>query len=141
MNTEALWAMDCPEPFSEKSVEEFDPRWSELVKLESAWMIEVDQKPVGHFGWVPHGVCMGEFYIVIGESSQWRKGIGQGAVQWMLDAARGRDMLALFGRVLGHNVHALNFFARCGFQPFAKAEGYFERDGKRHDLHWIVQHL
>lgn len=133
--------MDNPDPFSNKTEEQFDPSWAELVSLPSTWMIDVDDTPIGHLGWVPHAERIGEFYIVIGDTSYWRQGFGKKAMRWMLTTAKRRRMRALYGRVLGHNTKALQFFQRCGFDPVAKSENYFERNGETHDLHWIAHRL
>lgn len=139
MNKEEVWAMDSPEPFREST--DIESQWSDLIGLASAWMIDIEGAPIGHFGWVPHAKGLGEFYIVIGEQDHWGKGLGRGAMHWMLGTARRRKMSALYGRVLGHNVAALRFFNHCGFQPLAKTENYFRRNGELHDLHWIVHTL
>ena len=141
MNTEEVWAMDNPEPFSNKTAQEFHPSWSKLVTLSSTWMIDVDDCSVGHFGWVPHARNIGEFYIVIGDKTYWRKGLGKEAMRWMLAKAKLQDMSALYGRVLGHNKNAMQFFQYCGFVPIATSENYFTRDGETHDLHWIAHSL
>ena len=141
MNNEELWAVDNPEPFSNKSAEEFDPSWNGLVSLSSTWIIDVADVSIGHLGWVPLTEEIGEFYIVIGDKTYWRKGIGRRAMAWMLATAKHRQLTALYGRVLGHNATALNFFRLCGFKPIARTENFFERDGLSHDLHWIAHSL
>ena len=79
--------MDNPDPFSNKTEEQFDPSWAELVSLPSTWMIDVDDTPIGHLGWVPHAERIGEFYIVIGDTSYWRQGFGRMVVKLCASAS------------------------------------------------------
>jgi RimJ/RimL family protein N-acetyltransferase len=141
VNSEEVWAVDNPEPYRRKSQDEFDPSWHSVVKTGSAWMMEIDNQPVGHFGWVPQPTDVGEFYIVIGETDYWGMGYGRSAMEWMLSEAALRKLRALYGRVLGHNQNALKFFEKLGFDHVLKDRNYFERYGSKQDLHWIVRNL
>ncbi len=139
INNEVVWAVDSPDPYQTKSREEFGPSWREIVDMGSAWIMEVDDKPVGHLGWVPQRQAVGEFYIVIGEPDYWGMGYGRQAMEWMLSEAALRELKALYGRVLGHNIGALKFFTAMGFDQISKDRDFFERDGAMHDLHWIAR--
>ena len=147
-NKPALWQVDSPMDYQPKTIETFHPQWTALVDRAQAWIIEVDQQPVGHLGWVPHSastpsdqVTLHEFYIAIGENRALGCGYGCEAMHWLLDQARAGALDAVYGRVLGNNPHALGFFQRLGFQIVGRTPKFFERGGMHHDLFWVKHDL
>ena len=63
MNTKAIWAVDNPDPYEPKNMEVFRPQWDRVVEQDSTWMVEIDDEPVGHLGWIPNPQHLAEFLL------------------------------------------------------------------------------
>ena len=136
-NNKALWAVENPGAYAPKDIEEFQPQWQAIVAQQSAWIIEIENAAVGHIGWVSHAASVYEFYIVLADPSASGRGIGQASMHWLFEEAEAQGLTALYGRVLGNNPRALNFFSQLGAVELGRSENYFERGGMTHDLIWI----
>ena len=141
MNDERIWRMDNPAPYQPRALPEFEKQWARMVGEQTVWMLEVQDEPVGHMGWVHQGSTVAEFYIVIGEPDRWGEGLGREAMQMMVDAGLRDRLHVLYGRVLGENQRARSFFASLGFRDLYVSADFYERDGRSHDLYWVALDL
>ena len=141
VNDKLIWCLDNPEPYEEKSLAVFAKQWSAIVDQQQVFIIEQDAQAVGHMGWVVQAPEIAEFYIVIGEPQAWGKGLGRAAMELMFQRAAEAGLRALYGRVLGENRRALEFFQSLGFALTGVTENYYQRQQVSYDLHWVTRLL
>lgn len=82
-----------------------------------------------------------EFFIVIGELTEWGKGHGKRAMGWLFDKSRDLGLSKLSGQVLGNNEQALAFYKKLGFEVVEERERRFERRGRRYSTLLIEKKL
>jgi RimJ/RimL family protein N-acetyltransferase len=131
VNQREIWEVDSSEPFTMKTTEAFQQQGSKIVDWARSWLIFVDGRPIGYVGFVSdeHDQLTDEFFIVIGDTTQWGKGYGRQAMQWLVDKAAELGLTRLRGQVLGNNARALAFYEALGFRKVGEGEPRFERNG------------
>jgi RimJ/RimL family protein N-acetyltransferase len=93
------------------------------------WGIEHDGERVGVMG-LKHldaGDGGAEYFMYLGDTRSWGRGIGRWATAEIADEARSRGLTHIWGLVGTHNPHSRDVHVHLGFQ----VEG--ERDG-----HWLL---
>jgi len=132
VNQKEIWEVDNSEPFEVRTPESFADQWKKIVGWQRSWLINVDGRDIGYIGFISNedDELTNEFFIVIGEMSEWRKGRGKSAMEWLFKKASELGLTAVTGQVLGNNVRALAFYERLGFRVVAEQDPRFERNGK-----------
>ena len=82
-----------------------------------------------------------EFFIAIGETSEWRKGHGKVAMEWLFRQVNSLGLTAVTGQVLGNNQQALAFYKQLGFNVIAEQESRFEQNGQTYSTPLIEKQL
>ncbi len=132
VNQEAIWRVDNPGPYIVRTPATFAPQWQKIVGWQRSWMMIVDGREIGYIGFISDedDELTNEFFIVIGDVSEWGKGHGRTAMQWLFEEARRLRLDSLTGQVLGNNRRALAFYEQLGFVVTGEHEPRFERDGE-----------
>ena len=131
VNQPEIWELDNPGPYEFRTVRSFNEQWAKIVGWRRSWMIELEERPIGYIGFITNedDELTDEFFIVIGETSEWGKGHGKLAMAWLFGKAREVGLNALSGQVLGNNLRALAFYESLGFRVIGEGEPKFERNG------------
>lgn len=132
VNQGAIWEVDNSGPFEERTTETFAVQWMNIVAWKRSWFIMLEGREIGYVGFVSDDEdgLTDEFFIVIGETSEWGKGYGKAAMTWLFDAARAQGLPRVTGQVLGNNVRALRFYKSLGFVVLGEQDPTFERNGE-----------
>ena len=132
VNQKEIWEVDNSGPFEIRTPESFSDQWRKIVGWNRSWMINVDGRDIGYIGFISdeRDQLTDEFFIVIGETSEWRNGHGKSAMEWLFVKAKELGLTRVTGQVLGNNQAALAFYRRLGFRVIAEQEPYFERNGR-----------
>lgn len=132
VNQREIWEVDNSGPFEIQTARSFSDQWRRIVAWKRSWMIEADGRDIGYVGFISdeNDALTDEFFIVIGETSEWRKGHGATAMEWLFQKAKNLGLTKVTGQVLGNNQRALAFYERLGFSVIAEQEPKFEREGK-----------
>lgn len=143
INQKEIWEIDNPGPFEPRTRESFSAQWKKIVDWQRSWMINAGGRDIGYIGFVSdeQDQLTNEFFIVIGETSEWRKGHGRFAMEWLFQQAKNLGLTKLTGRVLSNNERALAFYERVGFEVIAEQGPRFERNGKAYSTILIEKHL
>lgn len=80
------------------------------------WLIEVDDKIVGHINLNKINSKTAELQIVIGEKEYWGKGIGFEAIIKVLDQAKSFGYKKILVEVRPDNIRAINLYQKAGFE-------------------------
>jgi RimJ/RimL family protein N-acetyltransferase len=83
---------------------------------EHHWLIEVDQKTVGHVNLCRLNPDKAELQIVIGEKEYWAKGIGTTVVIKVLRKAITLKYKLVYVEVKPTNQRAINLYIKAGFE-------------------------
>ena len=132
VNQKEIWEVDNSGPFEIRTPASFSDQWKKNVAWQRSWMINVDGRDIGYVGFVSdeQDQLTHEFFIVIGETGEWRKGRGRLAMEWLFEKAQDLGLTQVTGQVLGNNERALAFYQGLGFRVIAEQQPYFERNGK-----------
>ena len=132
VNQREIWEVDNPGPFEIRTAESFSEQWEKIVGWQRSWIIESDGRGIGYIGFVSdeRDDLTDEFFIVIGETGEWRKGHGRVAMEWLFEQARRFGLSKVTGQVLGNNSRALAFYGKLGFRVVSEQEPKFERGGR-----------
>ena len=143
VNQKEIWEVDNSGPYEVKTATSFREQWRKIVDWQRSWIIAVDGRSIGYVGFVSDedDQLTNEFFIVIGEVSEWRKGHGGSAMAWLFTKAKELGLTQVRGQVLGNNERALAFYQRLGFQVLAEREPYFERNGRTYPTFLIEKSL
>lgn len=143
VNQWEIWEVDNSGPFEIRTVESFSDQWRKIVAWKRSWMIESDGRKIGYIGFITdeNNALTDEFFIVIGELSEWRKGHGATAMEWLFQKARHLGLPKITGQVLGNNLRALAFYEGLGFSVITEQEPTFEREGKTYSTLHIEKPL
>lgn len=143
INQKEIWEVDNSGPFELKSPDSFSVQWQKIVGWRRSWMININGRDIGYLGFISdeQDHLTNEFFIVIGETSEWRKGHGRGAMEWLFRKAKTLGLTELTGQVLGNNKRALAFYERLGFRVVAEQEPRFERNGVTYSTLLIEKQL
>ncbi len=143
INQKEIWEVDNSGPFELRTPESFSAQWSKIVGWQRSWMINVDGRDIGYIGFLSNqdDQLTNEFFIVIGETSEWRKGRGKAAMEWLFEKAEELGLGTVTGQVLGNNKRALAFYERLGFRIVAEQDPRFERNGKIYSTLLIEKRL
>jgi len=143
VNQRVIWEVDNSGPFEIRTAESFADQWNKIVAWKRSWMIESDGREIGYIGFISDekDALTDEFFIVIGETSEWRKGHGAGAMEWLFQTAKNLGLTKVTGQVLGNNQRALAFYERLGFSVIAEQDPKFERNGKTYSTLLIEKPL
>ena len=143
VNQKEIWEVDNSGPFEIRTAESFSDQWEQIVAWQRSWMIHVDGRDIGYVGFISNmdDELTNEFFIVIGETSEWRKGRGKSAMAWLFEKAKELGLGAVTGQVLGNNNRALAFYKKLGFRVVAEQAPYFQRNGKTYSTILIEKKL
>ena len=132
VNQKEIWEVDNPGPFEVRTPTSFADQWRKIVGWQRSWMIQSGGRDIGYIGFISdeHNALTNEFFIVIGETIEWRKGHGRVAMNWLFSKAKALGLTKITGQVLGNNLRGLAFYQKLGFSVIAEQEPFFERDGK-----------
>jgi RimJ/RimL family protein N-acetyltransferase len=130
--------------FSGVSMQTEEDRIKQLLSGDDTidWMIELDGAVIGNIEInsikemsVQYGVKAGKFSTLIGDKTQWGKGIAPAAKRAVMDWAFSDGGFELFvGKVLPANTRSVRSIEHLGFE-FEKTE-YEEEDGKT--IEWRI---
>lgn len=131
VNQKAIWEVDNSGPFEVRTAESFAAQWRKIVAWKRSWFIMVDNREIGYIGFVSDGEdnLTEEFFIVIGEITEWGRGHGKNAMARLFEKAREAGLSRVTGQVLGNNRRALAFYKSLGFSVLAEQDPTFERNG------------
>lgn len=131
VNQKAIWEVDNSGPFEVRTAEAFAAQWKKIVAWKRSWFIMVDDREIGYIGFVSDvgDNITDEFFIVIGEITEWGKGHGKNAMAWLFEKSREAGLSRVTGQVLGNNQRALAFYESLGFRVLAEQNPTFERNG------------
>ena len=143
VNQKEIWEVDNSGPVEVRTPASFSEQWQKIVDWQRSWMINVDDREIGYIGFISdeQDQLTNEFFIVIGEMNEWRKGHGGAAMAWLFDKAKTLGLTAITGQVLGNNERALAFYERLDFRVVAEQAPYFERNGKTYPTLLIEKEL
>ena len=132
VNQKTIWEVDNSGPYELRTSESFAAQWKKIVTWKRSWFIVLDGHKIGYIGLVSddENNLTDEFFIVIGETSEWRKGHGKNAMAWLFEKAREAGLSRVTGQVLGNNQRALTFYKSLGFRILAEQDPTFERNGE-----------
>ncbi len=132
VNQREIWEVDNSGPFEVRTAESFAAQWAKIVAWQRRWMMVSGGREIGYLGFISDAkdALTDEFFIVIGETSEWRKGHGATAMAWLFLTAKNLGLTRITGQVLGNNQRALAFYEKLGFKVIAEQEPKFERNGK-----------
>lgn len=138
VNQKEIWQVDNSGPYEFRTEESFRDQWNKIVGWNRSWMMTINGREIGYIGFVSDedDELTDEFFIVIGEISEWGKGHGKKAMHWLFDTALEKGLTRLTGQVLGNNENALRFYDSLGFTVVSKGLPTFERDGQK--FHTLV---
>jgi len=143
VNQREIWEVDNAGPYEVRTSESFAEQWDKFVAWQRSWMMELDGREIGYIGFVSDadGALADEFFIVIGETSEWRKGHGAGAMMWLFKMARKLGLTKVTGQVLGNNQGARAFYEKLGFSVIGEQGPMFERNGRTYPMLLIEKPL
>lgn len=132
VNQKAIWEVDNAGPFEVRIAESFAAQWKKVVAWKRSWFIMVDDREIGYIGFVSDvgDNLTEEFFIVIGETTEWGKGHGKKAMAWIFGQAKDQGLLRVTGQVLGNNERALRFYKSLGFVVSGEQDPTFQRNGE-----------
>jgi len=142
-NQKEIWEVDNAGPYEFRTRESFADQWNKIVGWQRSWMIETNGREIGYIGFISdeQDRLTDEFFIVIGEKSEWRKGHGRAAMAWLFGKALELGLKSLTGQVLGNNERALALYESLGFRVIEEREPRFERNGKTYSTLFIKKML
>ena len=143
VNQKEIWEVDNAGPFEIRTSDSFSDQWRRIVAWRRSWMMELEGRAIGYIGFVSdvEDGLTNEFFIVIGEVSEWGKGHGVVAMAWLFQTAKQLGLNKLMGQVLGNNERALAFYKNLGFVIVGEQEPRFTRNGKTYATLLIEKEL
>ena len=90
VNQKEIWEVDNAGPYEVRTAASFADQWRKIVGWQRSWIITLDDRSIGYVGFVSDDddQLTNEFFIVIGEVSEWRKGHGGSAMAWLFAKAK-----------------------------------------------------
>jgi RimJ/RimL family protein N-acetyltransferase len=86
------------------------------------WGIELDQQPIGTFGFKKIELPRAEYFGYIGDKTLWAKGIGRWLMDNALVQARTLGITELYLKVSEDNPRAIHVYERHGFRNVANED-------------------
>jgi RimJ/RimL family protein N-acetyltransferase len=85
------------------------------TKTDHHWMIEVDNKTIGHISLCKRKDDWFETQIVIGEKDYWNKGYGSQAINLLIEQANILNIDKIYLEVRPDNLRAIKSYKNAGF--------------------------
>lgn len=104
--------------FDELSDKEVKKYFTAMIenKTNYHWMIQVDNKTVGHISLNKNRGGWYETQIVIGEKDFWSKGIGGEAINQLITKAKTENISKIYLEVRPENSRAIRAYEKSGFK-------------------------